>query len=568
LLVCSGLAVAPLIAVPSSAELVINEFLPDPAGSDGGREFVELFNVGPVAVGLDEVVLQFANGAVGAEWAARWHGTGAGSVAPGAYFLIVDRNWLGSVPGDDEAYLGLQNGPDAIRLLRGGIVLDLVGYGRLTDSELFEGTPASLSPGLSLSRRPDGRTTHDNGADFVLAEPTPGGANFMPYSLTVTERVFDPVHLVRPAEPLRVSVTLYNNGTEDLPGGPCSLVWPTGVVDAWWDGTVPDYSRTLSFLLRPDHRGQVPLTWVYEVPERSISLRYDLGSVQVGAADMRLNEVMPAPDQGQGEWIELHWAGAGVVELSGYELRDEDGAWIVLPTVSLMSGEFIVAAQDSAALVNWWWTNREAGETVCQAGGLGPRVMALPGWPSLNNTPPGDRLHADRIYLADPAGVVIDAVAWGGRQYELAARGLSLERIGPEPVNPGATNWTVSTALSGSTPGCVNSVTTVATALADPGTLSAVPPVLEPQNGVTAVHLQFTLGAAEVSWQLRLFNLWGDPVRDFGGDARGPGPRDLVWDGRDDRGQTAPPGAYLVWLETRSETGLVRRRRKIRMVVR
>ena len=60
LLLCSGLAVAPLIPIPSPAELVINEFLPDPAGSDGGREFVELFNVGPVAVGLDEVVLQFA----------------------------------------------------------------------------------------------------------------------------------------------------------------------------------------------------------------------------------------------------------------------------------------------------------------------------------------------------------------------------------------------------------------------------------------------------------------------------------------------------------------------------
>jgi len=57
------------------AALVINEFLPDPNGSDGGQEYVELLNTGTSPVSLAAVKLEFANGATGAEWLTRWSGS-------------------------------------------------------------------------------------------------------------------------------------------------------------------------------------------------------------------------------------------------------------------------------------------------------------------------------------------------------------------------------------------------------------------------------------------------------------------------------------------------------------
>ena len=150
--------------------LVINEFLPDPAGSDGGREFVELLNGGSEAQSLDGVRLQFGNGAEGPAWVTRWEAPPGLWLEPSARFLIVDRNWLGQPGWNAEAYLGLQNGPDALRLVRGEQVLDMVGYGPLTDQDMMETEPADIAPGMSLARRPDGRDTGNNRSDFVLAD--------------------------------------------------------------------------------------------------------------------------------------------------------------------------------------------------------------------------------------------------------------------------------------------------------------------------------------------------------------------------------------------------------------
>jgi hypothetical protein len=256
------------------------------------------------------------------------------------------------------------------------------------------------------------------------------------------------------------------------------------------------------------------------------------------------------------------------LDLAGFALGDADGGWIPLPAGIAQEGEFLVAAEDSAGLANWWLANLAAGDVPCAGHNGPPRLLRLAAWPSLNNSPPQSRPYADRVRLADPRGVVIDVVTWGGPAQELPGRDVSLERIGPEPVNPGATHWTLSTHPAGSTPGCPNSVVGSPLHPDDAHALQVVPPLLNREAGVTAVHLNFELSGAEASWEVGLFNLWGDLVRDFGGDNRGPGPRDLVWDGRDDRGTPVGPGVYVAWLQIRSEAGLIRRQGKSRLVVR
>jgi len=84
-----GMVALTLVVSPNAswASLVINEFLPDPDGSDGGREFVELFNTGDESESLSAVSLQFANGATGAVWTNRWTGEEGLFLGPGQRFL-------------------------------------------------------------------------------------------------------------------------------------------------------------------------------------------------------------------------------------------------------------------------------------------------------------------------------------------------------------------------------------------------------------------------------------------------------------------------------------------------
>ena len=95
-----------MIWVPAArSELLINEFLPDPEGADGGREFVELMNTGSQAVDLLGVGLEFANGIEGAVWDSRWVCAESTVLPAGARFLLVDRNWMGEESGQVEVGL-------------------------------------------------------------------------------------------------------------------------------------------------------------------------------------------------------------------------------------------------------------------------------------------------------------------------------------------------------------------------------------------------------------------------------------------------------------------------------
>jgi hypothetical protein len=292
-------------------------------------------------------------------------------------------------------------------------------------------------------------------------------------------------------------------------------------------------------------------------------------TLQVGPGELRLNEIMAAPDQGQGEWVEIAASGSQSLDLTGYRMRDQDGSWRGLPELRLAAGEFLVLTQDSLALAAWHLENCVHGAvTDCSVDLAISRQRHLPGWPNLNNTPTAERDFADRIYLSNPSGDVIDHLTYGGVASVTAVpaiAGLSLERLAVAPRNPAAANWAPCTALTGSTPGCGNSV---ATTVDIPADFTVLPTILDPAAGVTTVHFLFRLAEPQAAWGLRVFDLWGGLVRDLGGDSLGPGPRDLIWDGRDDQGRLAGPGGYVGVLEVRDHglQGLVRS--KVLLVIR
>lgn len=324
------------------------------------------------------------------------------------------------------------------------------------------------------------------------------------------------------------------------------------------DGLGGDEEAVVWWSLRVDEVGTLPIALRLLPPAVPDTLGLQLGRLQIGPGALVLDEVLAAPDQGQGEWIELR-ARADSLSLQDFRLRDEDGDWRTLPAVELRRGECVVLAQDSTALVDWLRLNALEGlEAPCGTATAGSRVRgwSVP-WPSLNNESASSRDFADRVRLADAGGVVIDHLTWEGPGPDAVPAppgGTSLERIADLPGQPGASLWDASTAQAGSTPGCPNSL--AARGLGGVG-FRLEPEVLDPPAGVTVLHALCEVPLDAAGLQLRVYDLGGACVRDLGSDRLGPGARDLIWDGRDDLGREVPPGGYLFVAVVRRADGVV-----------
>jgi hypothetical protein len=164
----------------------INELMPNPEGTDGDAEWVELYNTGDEAVALDG-------------WALNWGKSGSYSGAvvfsvgtdlePGGYLLLG-----GMLVSDTDVTADIDMGnagtnSDAVQLVDcDGYIQDTVVYGSPNDDGWLNDTDdvaSSLAPkptdGGALARTEDGLDTERSGDDFVLSEtPSPGEAN--PYT--------------------------------------------------------------------------------------------------------------------------------------------------------------------------------------------------------------------------------------------------------------------------------------------------------------------------------------------------------------------------------------------------
>jgi len=527
----------PAILTVASA-LVINEVCYDPPGADAGGEYVEIINPGPQVVSLAGCRLEFANGAVGLPWVERWHGDESTSLAAGDVYLIVDTGWTGPPP-HAVVNLDLQNGPDAIRLVCPDETTDVVGWGNLEWPDLYEGTPATDVANGVLARRPDGQDSQDNAQDFRVAEPSPGERNWANFAPRLTEVRWEPPSLVHPADDLAVQLTVMNDGLDDCSGAGVELTLGGASVSALLPALPPESSCELILEVTPTMTG-LAAAWLRFHGEAALdTLTFAVPAVQIGVPDVRLTEVMAAPGQG-GEWCEIHNTGTVPRSLGALALRDEDGAWCSLPDVLLAPGDCRLVAQDSTALAEWLAQLAAAGTaSLCQP----VEPVACPGWPSLNNTAPEGRSHADRLHLGSSDGTVLDHVTLGqgsGR----APESRSLER---QPD----LDWRPATARAGATPGCLLPIDEVA----DPGEIKVEPNPFSPGQGAGALRIGLHVPDRAVGWELRIYDLWGRLQRDLGGDDLGPGPRNLAWDGCNEQGTVLPMGGYVVVVRWRAAGG-------------
>ncbi len=536
-----------LAARPGIADPLLNEVLYDPPGADGGAEFVELLNTGAVTLDLAGLRLEFANGAAAPVWERRWEGAVGDSLAPGARWLIADSGWTGTIVPNVLISLRLQNGPDSVRLRRGNTVLDLLGYGDLTDPSVFETAPHPGAAAASLGRRPDGVDSDRNDRDWVVcAEPTPGRPNFPTYGLQVLSVTVEPPSLPAPGVEVAFVVSLRNTGLAAIPTGSATLTDAGGapLATSDWPHLAPQSDAALGFLLIPQFLGNMNLSLELDVPDVDLQT-LALGSFHVGPSSLSVWEVMANPDGSSGEWLELAAGPDGPVELADFFLSEAGGALLRLPSWQLLPGERLVLAQDAAAFRDWWVDRLDSGAPPpCPGLPAVPPLAELPGtWPALNNSPGDGRPYAERLLLHGADGMVRDHATLGARG-TVVTRGRSLERRAGAAAGDPADLWGTCLAAAGATPGCRNSLespwqVSSAALAASPGTFIA---------GGEGVSFTLNLTAPAAAWRLSVWDLWGRRVRDLGGDDLGAGRRHVAWDGRDDHGEVVPPGPYVAVL--------------------
>jgi hypothetical protein len=169
-----------LLGLPSTAAAlpIISEVFYDAVGSDVGKSFVELY--GAPGTDLSGFFIEGINGSNGA---VTDHVALSGLTPADGFFVLADDPGDGTTRvenADQLADFDFQNGPDSIVLRFGDTVVDALGYGGFSDTDVFagEGLPApDAPPGSSLARWFADVDSGDNAADFGLqALPSPGSA--------------------------------------------------------------------------------------------------------------------------------------------------------------------------------------------------------------------------------------------------------------------------------------------------------------------------------------------------------------------------------------------------------
>lgn len=133
--------------------LLINEWLPNPTGTDKGAEWVELFNNGTNNVSLNDWALVSGSG--------KKFILDGKNIAAGKYLVLKQA----------ETKLTLRNTDESLSLYDA--------QGKLASQSSFLG---SAPEGMSYSRA-DGTTN----AIFVFSEPTPGAANKIQSQIALSE---------------------------------------------------------------------------------------------------------------------------------------------------------------------------------------------------------------------------------------------------------------------------------------------------------------------------------------------------------------------------------------------
>ncbi len=472
LLLFFSLFMIPVATYGAADYLLISEVLYDPAASEPGAEWVELYN--PTSNPIDL-----------ASWAIRDNTSAdplpAFILGPGQHLVITSNedDFRAANPGFSAALVslggpignGLSNSGDVVSLLDGsGRAIDEMSYG--SNASAFDPPCPDVNEGQSLARQPVDADTNSAG-DWVAGTPTPGGASQPSPTATGT-----PTWTFTPPPTSSSEPTAAPSATATPP--PISTPTPSPTATAS-DTPVPTSTEqatgTPTGTLAPAITATVTLTNTKTPTATS--------TVPGGWPRLLLSEVLYDAVQGgtdsEYEWIEVHNPTTATVSLVGWWIQDNAGQ-DELPAFELAPGEFAVIAARTAVFMEEH--PAFSGKLVGLKGTIGN---------GLSNS-------GDVVRLLAPDNSVIVAMSYGTNNYVFdppcwgVDPGQSLARFDgvgdsdtaldwqvqapPNPGAPAAQATPTPTPTPSATPTLGTPVTPTVTATA---TATATPTLLPPQ---------------------------------------------------------------------------------------
>lgn len=533
-------------AFPSRADVILSEIMFHTPQSEHYEEFIELFNFSGETVDLTGFLIgdQVEQDSL----------VDAGEgllLPPGQFALILDPGYWGNstiydsilpenalvITIDDNAFgaYGLRNNPaDTVILIDpSGAALTAFTYG--------SDNPAGYSEEKIRLNQGD---APENWTNSLIYLGTPGFAN----SVNPPEADIVSISLLLEPNPVvfgslcAISMQLVNLGQD--PVGDFNVIFALG---EWGEGT-PD-----SIL------GETSIEWIAPLDSADASLVVDdpppgphdvfiwhtaadgnpsndtlQAELVVGYPDgsLILNEIYPAPDAGQCEWVELYNPNTFDVNLYAFQFSDEDTTdRSIITNYSAIIGAEVYAliAADSAI-----FSFSPPPET--------PIFILGGNWPALNND-------GDTPAIFDAAGGLMDAVPYTGWDIPEAQ---SLERIYINGSSDDPQNWQPCFNPIGSTPGRQNSYGAQTEPAAASASLTFQPDPFDPDRH-ESMHIEVGIPKNTASLSIVVFDLRGRKLKTIFDGALPPSP--LTWNGRDSGGRRLPPGAYIMFAEFRDHNG-------------
>lgn len=522
--------------------VIINEFLYDPVGTDTGFEWIELYNNGNTDINLQGARIQVA-------------GSSFTTVFTFPHYILRAHRFV---------LVGEQNITQAVFITplvmqNGGSDTDGVRYvspdNSYTDTVLYDSpntnnlvndfgfTGSSFAPdvtaGFSLARIADGIDTDNCEADFIAElNPTPGLPNNVPvdYALVETD----------------VSYTdqLYTLGTD---------IWNYSIAD---DDTVAIFLQVSlnnqllqSFDIQPFASGtslhfstplditnlSIGILSVELVLYNDVNPVNNIWTTQLGDSlffDLSINEIMYNPEIDNQEWIELYippW----VCDLREISITDaaENSVQITLPG---LCAEYLVLCRDASLLLTKY--------SNCPA----YNVLQVSSLPILNND-------GDIIIVKDSYGITIDSMSYVGVSNK---KDISLER----QLNADSTViWHYCLDEAKATPGQINSIVPPAPPI-DPGHVKLISSPFNPLIG-ESMHLQYNFRDTSNTINCSVYDLKGNKRFTIASDKSIGSSGELIWNGRDNQGKAIPRGLYILLVEAKDSSNRYFLRKQLTVVL-
>ena len=501
----------------ADAQVVINEIMFAPQGSEFFDEYIELFNAGDRAVDLTGWRIgddEETNALVG----------DAMALAPGAYALVMDAGYgTGATPYDPLPDAALRLTVDSATLGHSGLSNVHPERILLIDAAGDTVAAATYRPGnpLGISEEKIDAANGDAPANWTDARwPTPGAVNSVSVKnrdLALTRNTASPVRVPWGGS-TEVILTVTNIGRERAATYEIAVDGDGVVVGDALDAG--DSTRVAIPISNPP-AGENPFRARLAFAGDQDTTNNVATWIAIGG--MARGQVVIAEVMARGaEWIELYNRSPDAVSLSEWTISD------VRTTGAFGAGARIEGL--GHALVA-----EDAGRVAAQYPNLSAAILSLTRWPRLNDG-------GDALVLRDATATVVDSASYPAQ--ETAA---SMERI-DLAIAGARDNWLASQSPMGATPGATNSVR-----FADD--VAGVSLLAEPNPFVDRVAIKCEVPSPRSHANLWVFDRAGRRVASLLESVEGGSQRVVQWDGRADNGHRLKPGIYILYLEAGTPDG-------------